>query len=84
MTVDTLEYVKTLEAVGVDRRVAEAHAAAFGKALTDDYGTKSYLDTKLADVKAEIAAVKADILPLKWMIGFNLAISAGVLLKLVS
>lgn len=77
MTVDTLEYVKTLEAVGVDRKVAEAHAAAFGKALTTDYVTKSYLDSKLAEVRA-------DVLPLKWMIGFNLAISAGVLLKLIS
>ncbi len=48
-----------------------------GKALTDDYVTKTYLDSKLAEVKA-------DVLLLKWMIGFNLAISAGVLLKLLS
>lgn len=84
MTIDTLDYVKTLEAVGVDRKVAEAHAAAFGRALTGDYVTKGYLDIRLAEVRADIASVKADVLLMKWMAGFILAIRTAILFKLLS
>ena len=41
MTIDTLEYVKKLEAAGVDRKVAEAHAEAFRAAAEDELPTKT-------------------------------------------
>lgn len=84
MTIDTLDDVKTLEAAGVDRKAAEAHAAAFSKSLRDDYVTKAYLDIKLAEVKAEIASVKSDVSLIKWMLGFVLALCVAILLKLLS
>ncbi len=84
MTIDTLKYVKTLEAVGVERKIAEAHAGAFGSALTDVYVTRSHFDSKLAEVRLEIAGIRSDVLLLKWMAGFNLAIGTAVLLKLLS
>ncbi len=81
MTIDTLAYVKTLEAAGVDRKATGARAAALGKALTADYVTKSY--------KAEIASVKSDVSLMKWMLGkrmlgFGLALRAAIRLKLLS
>jgi hypothetical protein len=35
-----------------------------------------------ADVRAEIAAVKADVLVLKWMMGFVLVFRIGIFAKL--
>jgi hypothetical protein len=54
MSIDTLDYAKRLEAAGVARSQAEAHAEALSHAISDDYVTKSYLDAKLADLKTEI------------------------------
>src|SRR5262249_33792594 len=50
MTIDTLEYVKKLEAAGVDRKAAEAHAEALRPAIGDELATKSdilRLETRL-------------------------------------
>jgi hypothetical protein len=39
MAIDSLEYVKKLEAAGVDRRQAEAHAAAIRDTLAPQLAT---------------------------------------------
>jgi hypothetical protein len=44
MTIDTLKYVKKLEAAGVDRKQAEAHAAAIRGTLATRRATKADLD----------------------------------------
>jgi hypothetical protein len=58
MTIDTLAYVKSLEAAGVERRAAEAHAEALNEVLTEnllpDLATKD-------DIKAEFAAFRAEL-----------------------
>ena len=61
MTIDTLEYVKKLEAAGVDRKAAEAQAEALRGAIEDELATKSdivrleaKLDFKIAELRAEI------------------------------
>lgn len=41
MTIDTLEYVKKLEAAGIDRRAAEAHAEALRASIEDELATKA-------------------------------------------
>lgn len=50
MAIDTLAYTKALEAAGVERHVAEAHAEALIQALSGEVATK-----------ADIAAVRADL-----------------------
>ena len=40
MTVDTLGYVKKLEAAGMDRRLAEAHAEALNEKVLPQLATK--------------------------------------------
>lgn len=72
MTIDTLEYVKMLEAAGVDRKVAEAHAEAFRAAAEDELPTKT-----------DFEKVRARIDLLTWMVGFNLAATMAVLWKLL-
>jgi hypothetical protein len=51
MTIDTLEYVKKLEAAGIDRKLAEAQAEALRDAIEDRLATKqdlTELDMRLA------------------------------------
>jgi hypothetical protein len=47
MAIDTLAYTKTLEAAGVDRRVAEAQAEAMVKHVLPDLVTKADLEQAL-------------------------------------
>jgi hypothetical protein len=65
VTVDTLEYVKRLEAAGVDRRQAEAHAAAVRDTVAPQLATKADLDTAVARLESNlntaVARLEAEI-----------------------
>jgi hypothetical protein len=76
MTIDTLEYVKKLEAAGVERRQAEAHAQAVRDTLAPQLATK-------ADIERLEQRFDAKFLMLQWMLGFNLLMTAGVLWRLL-
>ena len=54
MTIDTLAYVKSLEAAGVDPGAAEAHAEALTHHIFPDLATKD-------DIKAEFDALRAEM-----------------------
>jgi hypothetical protein len=56
MTLDTLEYMKRLEAAGVDRRQAEAHAQAVRDTVAPQLATKSDLDAAVAKLEAKIGS----------------------------
>lgn len=47
MAIDTLAYVKSLEAAGVERRAAEAHAEALSRHFVSDVATKADLESGL-------------------------------------
>jgi hypothetical protein len=72
MTVDTLEYTKKLEAAGLDRKLAEAHAEALRSAVASELATK-------ADLLAETQRLDSKLQLLTWMVGFNLAATMAVL-----
>jgi hypothetical protein len=72
MTIDTLEYVKELDAAGLDRKQAEAHAAALRKAAESDLPSKE-----------GFANLRARVDLLTWMVGFNLAATMAILWKLL-
>jgi len=76
MTIDTLDYVKKLEAAGIDRKVAEAHAQALRATVVHDLATKH-------DLQTEAQRLEAKFQLLTWMIGFNLAATMAVLWKLL-
>ena len=54
MTIDTLDYVKKLEAAGVPRVQAEAHAAAVRDTLAAQLPTKADLDAAEARLDAKL------------------------------
>ena len=76
MTVDTLEYTKKLEAAGLDRKLAEAHAEALRSAVASELATK-------ADLTTETQRLDSKLQLLTWMVGFNLAATMAVLWKLL-
>jgi hypothetical protein len=47
MAIDTLAYVKELEAAGLDRKLAEAHAAALRDKILPELATKQELRKEL-------------------------------------
>ena len=65
--IDTLKFVKTLEASGINAEQAEAIAVAYRDSSAD----QELATTK--DMQIELAPIKADIQILKWMIGLMLA-----------
>jgi hypothetical protein len=77
MTIDTLEYANRLEAAGVDRKQAEAHAKAIRDTLAPQLATKadlalleqkldSKIDTAVARLEAKIDALGAHFEMLLW------------------
>jgi hypothetical protein len=54
MAIDTLAYVKELEAAGLDRKLAEAHAAALRDKILPELATKHDLRKELWRVAAGI------------------------------
>lgn len=86
MTIDTLEYVKKLEAAGLDRKLAEAHAEALREAITKEVATKADVDAAGNRLESQFEQrfqkIEARLQLLTWMVGFNLAATMAVLWKL--
>ncbi|OGS94416.1 MAG: DUF1640 domain-containing protein [Gallionellales bacterium RIFCSPLOWO2_02_FULL_57_47] len=72
---DTLKFVKTLEASGIDNKQAEAIANAYRDASADQE-----LVTK-KDLQIELAPIKADMQIIKWMNGLMLGGIVALILK---
>jgi hypothetical protein len=98
MTIDTLEYVKKLEAAGVERKLAEAHAEALREAVAREVATKADVDAGVlrldnridasaqglrAELETRFQRIEAKLQLLTWMVGFNLAATMAILWKLL-
>ena len=89
-TFDTLTTARELEAAGVERRQAEAHAEALRRAVSadrDELATKADIDTLRRGTLAHFAT-KADLYRALWiqaaaLIGTQLA-TAGFVVHLLS
>ena len=90
-TLDTLKLAKRFRDAGASDQLAETFAEALRE--TQNAGLAD-LVTK-ADLKADIGQLRSDIdlklsdmrgemTLMKWMLGFNLALSAAVLVKLLA
>lgn len=77
MTTMINELYDALRKAGVDEDIArKAAQAVLGAEDKDKLVTKDHLQAQLAEVKGEITLIK-------WMLGFNLAVSTAVLFKLL-
>lgn len=87
MSIDTLEYAKRLEAAGISRAQAEAHAEALKGAVSTDLATKADLSQTETALRADIGRLEqkldAKFLLLQWMLGFALAALMPILWRLL-
>lgn len=78
VTFDTLKFVKTLEAGGIDAKQAEAIAAAYRDAANDqELVTKEGLKLEL---QTELAPIKAELQVMKWM---NSLVLGGIIMLIL-
>jgi len=78
VTFDTLKFVKTLEASGIDAKQAEAIAAAYRDASNDqELVTKDGLKLEL---QIELAPIKTELQVMKWM---NSLVLGGIIVLLL-
>ena len=96
-TLDTLKLAKRFRDAGASEPLAETFAEAMREAQSAglaDLATKADLAATRADLKADIGQLRSDIdlklsdargemTLVKWMLGFNLALSVAVLIKLL-
>jgi hypothetical protein len=72
---DTLKFARTLrEKAKLTTEQAEGVAQAFAEATGEQIATKS-------ELREEIAPVKADLLLVKWMMGYVLAFQVAIFAK---
>jgi hypothetical protein len=74
VTFDTHEFIKRLEAKGFQTEQAEGVTEALKDALTvSEIATKADINELRLEFKAEIASVRAEVAPIKWMAGATIA-----------
>lgn len=79
VTFDTLKFVKTLEASGIEAKQAEAIAAAYRDATADQQlVTKQDLEIAL---QKELAPIKSEMQLMKWMMTLVLGGIVVLILK---
>jgi hypothetical protein len=84
-TAFTLKYAKQLKQAGVPEEQAEIHAEALRGVLEQQISARfDRVDQHFSEVDKEMGDVKADLRLLKWMVGFNLAATLGVLIRLLA
>ena len=79
---DTLTTARDLEAAGVERRQAEAHAEALRRAVSadrDELATKADLAGIRDELRADIADLKADMLKVAIGIAIGVVIANATL-----
>jgi len=72
---DTLKFVEKLQSGGFSADQAKAAAQAFAEATSEQLVSQSSL-------KDELSPIKAELLVIKWMIGFMLAFQGAIFAKL--
>lgn len=57
----TTAYQRKLEQAGVEHNIAQAHAEAMEEFVVSDTVTREYLDSRLAELKADVKGDIADL-----------------------
>ncbi|PWB83003.1 MAG: DUF1640 domain-containing protein [Methylocystaceae bacterium] len=84
---DTLKFVEKLEAAGVPHAHAKATAEAFAEATGQELVTKSDLTATKTELKADIAAVRAELreveLRMTVKLGGLIVVAVGIILAAI-
>jgi len=81
ITFDTLKFVETLKEAGIPDNQAKAQSEALKEVLNTEVATKHDITELDLKIESRFEKLKGELTLLKWMIGFNLALSVGILFK---
>ncbi len=84
VTFDTLKYVETLKEAGVPDNQARAQSEALKEVLNTEVATKHDLKELELKIDTRFEKIQGEFTLVKWMIGFNLAMSVSILFKIFS
>ena len=84
VTFDTLKYVEALQKGGVPENQARAQSEALKEVLNFEVTTKHDIKELALKIDAWFEKIQGEFTRVKWMIGFNLAISVSILFKTFS
>ena len=73
-----------IHTAGFTEQQAEAHAETLAEAIGGQLATKADLTEAALRIEARMTKVEGDMTLLKWMLGFNVAFTAGILVKLLA
>jgi hypothetical protein len=74
-------YQKKLQDVGVDPKIAQAHAEALEEFVVGEVVTKDHLDTKLAELDTKLAELKLEMI--RWIVGTVGAAAVGIVVTIL-
>jgi hypothetical protein len=84
VTFDTLKYVEKLKEAGISDGQAKAQSEALKEVLNTEVATKHDITELELRIDARFEKIQGEFTLVKWMIGFNLAMSVSVLFKIFS
>ncbi|MFZ2407276.1 MAG: DUF1640 domain-containing protein [Methylobacter sp.] len=84
VTFDTLKYVEALQKGGVPENQARAQSEALKEVLNTEVATKHDIKELELKIDARFEKIQGEFTLVKWMIGFNLAVSVSILFKIFS
>ena len=84
VTFDTLKYVETLKEAGIPENQAKAQSEALKEVLNTEVATKHDIKELELKIDGRFEKLQGEFTLVKWMIGFNLAISVSILFKIFS
>ncbi|MGZ8916435.1 MAG: DUF1640 domain-containing protein [Methylobacter sp.] len=82
VTFDTLKYVETLKEAGVPENQARAQSEALKEVLNTEVATKHDIKELELKIDTRFEKIQGEFTLVKWMIGFNLAMSVSILFKI--
>jgi len=84
VTFDTLKYVEALKKAGVPDNQARAQSEALKEVLNTEVATKHDIKELELKIDTRFEKIQGEFTLVKWMIGFNLAMSVSILFKIFS
>lgn len=83
LTVNTLKFAKSLTEAGLSRETAEAVVQGVAEIDASDLATKTDVSLAVADLRAEISNLRADIYNRLWAMGIGIVGLTVALMKVL-
>jgi hypothetical protein len=83
LRIDTLKFARSLTDAGLSREAAEAIVQGVSEADVSELATKTDVSLAVADLRAEISSLRADIYNRLWVMGLGIVGLTVALMKIL-